>query len=160
MLEFALTGGVAAIGKTAARKAVVGAAESAISRGAGVAAELAAGAAVRTAILPQHTVGKFADRQLMSGLELTEKGIQIADQIGEKPFTSFAKAIGDTFIEFASEDTGGYITKGLGKMLPVGFKKSMEKLWMKSAPNRTADTVKSLWTKAGYSSFVGEIGER
>lgn len=168
MLEFALTGGVASLGRAAAAKGVTAlatktAGAEAIKSLAGRAtletAELAASAAVRTTVLPHKWVGSFADRQLNSGLELTEKGIQIADQIGEKPMTSFAKAIGDTYIEFASEETGGMITKGLGKLVPKQFKTALEKLWVRSKPNRTVETVKALWTKAGYHSFIGELGE-
>jgi len=165
MLEFMATGGLAAIGKKAV-KTVIGkgittvAKSKTLSFAAGVAG-VATGAALRTTVgMPQNVLDRYTDRQVASNIELTPKGLQIAKETKEAPVTSFFKAWGDVAIENFSEASGmyfgRYIAKPIKDILPVALIKSMEKVFLKIPKNKA---VQSLWTKAGYNGFIGEMGE-
>lgn len=148
MLEFAATGGLANIGKTATRKF----AEKIVKKQAAVKlAGWVGGAAARTAAMP-HRVGEaIVKRQI--------------DDPEEKWATSIAKGWGTVFIETASEEAGAAITGGLAKVakkLPFGGKllRGLEKAWKKIRPAKSSrEFLKQISTKAGYSNFIGEVGE-
>ena len=168
MLEFLATGGLAALGKKGivkagqqAVKAATGKALSAaIKRGTIKAttrvAATAIGAIARTVGMPHRVVEGYADRQVNASLEFTTEGAKLLPEAREKPFTSFSKAIGDVVIENFSEELGGAILKGTRRLLPSKMANALTKLFKKLHPNQS---VKRLFTKAGYNNFIGELGE-
>lgn len=165
-LEFMLSGGMAKAGGTAAKEAVEkvigdkigeGIAQKVVTKGA----ELAAGAAARTATVgaPRILAGT-EQRQIDAGIQPTEKGIELAQAIGEAPATSFMKAIGDVYIENFSEVTGAGLGKLAGgfasKVVPTRITDALTRLYQKIHPN---DDIGKLLTKAGYNGFLEELGE-
>jgi len=170
MVEFAATGGLANLGSGATRKfgeKLIGQyAKTKTGQLALRSAGWLGGAAARTtAGLPHRVAEQYARRRLPEGLTVDEQG-----QVGfrwpqEKPFTSFAKAWGNVFVEAASEEAGQTITKGLvkgiGKM-PFGskFLIALRKAWTKLSPdNSMMKFWQQLFRKGGYSNLIGEIGE-
>ncbi len=161
MIEFIATGGLAAVGRKAIRRGAKEVSEKIAKEGALKMAtrnvKKAVGISVfRTAAMPHRITENFAERQLNAGLELTEKGIALADEIEEKPTISSMKAVGDVFIENLSEVTGPALSKGAGYLIPRRMKSVLERTFKKLRPN---ESVKKLWTKAGYNGFLEELGE-
>lgn len=167
MGEFLATGGAATAGKLAVRKGAEQVAKKAIEKGAlnytVRAAGLAAGAGVRTAVMPHRVIGNLAERQVNASLEFTEKGIQLADEVREKPHISALKAVGDVWVENFSEVLGpaigrvsGRVAKGAGKLFPEAISNSLVKVFSKLRPNE--DVMKTL-SKAGWHGLLEEMGE-
>lgn len=160
MIEFLLTGGIAAIGKkgikTAIKPVAKRIAKQRILKFTTRVAGGLAGAAARTAAMPHRVVGSYAERQLNASLELTDKGLQIAEQSREKPFVSAMKAYGDVIIENFSEVTGPEISKVAGKIVPKKIADGLAKLFKKLHPARS---IRTLFTKVGYHGFLEELGE-
>jgi len=164
MIEFMLTGGLATLGKTAAKEAAFRVLKSHVKTKAGRAALKAAGwtggAISRASLgLPTRVAEKTATRQAMSALDLAEK---------ESWATSFAKGWGDEVIEAASETAGGAITKAVAFPLKkiVGKTKlgtqllgGIQKAWQKVTGGSSGEFTKKLLEKGGYSNIIGEIGE-
>ena len=72
---------------------------------------IAKGGAVNT-LLPtgwNDTYQTFQERLLNNGMEFTDKGSYIFKESNEKPAISFMKSLGQTFVEFASEYSGGLL---------------------------------------------------
>jgi hypothetical protein len=151
MGEFLLTGGLKAVGSAGAKRAgtkMLG--RWAKTKAGQVALKTAgwgAGAGARTFGMPHRIAESTLNRRL------TEDN--------ENWATSIAKGWGDVFIEAASEEAGGTITKGLSKLPFAG--KLVNKLkgsWTKLSPSNTSyKFAKQFFTKAGYSNIIGEIGE-
>ena len=149
MIEFAATGGLKQIGSKTAKKFLEKHTKRqlAIKLGAWT-----AGAATRTTLGMPHRVSEaILKRQLAKD--------------PENWATSITKGWGTVFIEAASEEAGATITKGLttgiGK-LPFGgkFINALSKAWTKLSPDNTATKfAQKIFTKAGYSNIIGEIGE-
>lgn len=160
MVEFAATGGLAALGKAGVKKVATVAlkegAEAGITKLAARIAAPVAGAAVRTAGMPQRILAQYPDRQIQTNFQLTEKGAQIRQEGQESPVTSAFKSIGDVMIENYSEAAGEWIAKAGGALVPKPLAKSMEKVFKRLKPNQA---VAKLWTKAGYNGFLAELGE-
>jgi len=161
MVSFLLTGGLAAAGKEGAKQVVgAGLAKALGQRMGGVVTStigVAAGAAVRTAVLPQFTAETAMKRQLDSSFFLTDAGVRVRKEATEKPVVSLLKGVGDTFIEMFSEETGAAVSK-LTRLIPGyhGLQRTMEKTFEKSD---LAKRGVELWTKSGWNGFVEELGE-
>jgi len=160
MIEFAATGGFASIGDDVAKKAGEKMLRNYVKTTAGKIAirtgRLATGAVVRTStgLLPRVSE-KAINRQA-----LIEIGV--AEQEGWA--TSLAKAWGDVAIESFSEETGGLLTKGAGKLLdklPFGkrFMTTLQSRWVDAGFGTADDFVTKALTKAGYSNILAEMGE-
>jgi len=160
MIEFLATGGAASLGKAAIRKSISGVARKIVESGTLKAttrvAGGVAGAVARTAAMPHRLAQGFAERQLAAGLELTDEGIKLADEVSEQPHVSALKAFGDVMIENFSEVTGPAIGRTAGYLIPQQLKQGLEKLFVKLHPS---ESVRKLWTKAGYHGFLEELGE-
>ncbi len=160
MIEFLATGGAATVGKKAVQKGAEKLVGEAAKRGTvRVATSLAkgvAGAAVRTALMPHRVTQSFAERQINSSLELTDKGLAIAKETTEKPVTSFMKGIGDVMIENFSEEAGPTISKIGSKLIPKRLANGLTSLFKKLHPN---ESVTKLFNAAGYNGFLAELGE-
>jgi len=178
MLEFLATGGVATtVKKTvglAVKEGIKETFKKKLIRGS---AALGVEAAVRTALLPHRTGKTFGKRRIFDSLELTQKGFKLRTESSETPFTSFAKALGDTYIEMFSEGSGAGITAGFKivggklvapvvrmgqkfvprKFMPAAVVTGLEKMFKILKPG--IDPAKGLWTKAGFNGFAGELGE-
>ena len=165
--EFMLSGGIASAGaiatKQVAKKAIEAALKKAMSKKvANAVVGAVGGAAARTATTGVVRVAEgFEQRQVDARLEPTEKGIKLAQEIGEKPFTSFMKATGDVFIENLSEVSGAgfnFVGKGIIKsVVPKRMSDGLIRLYKKLHPN---DDIGRLLTKTGYDGFLSEwLGE-
>lgn len=160
MLEFAITGGLASVGKTATKKAglkLLGryaktkAGKTAL-RGMG----WAGGAITRGTVGLAPRIGEKAVQRQLNVRLLN------ADQEGWA--TSFAKSWGDVVIEAASEEAGQTITKGLGAIanktkLGSQLVKGLRRGWRIATGGSRADFARGLLSKGGYSNIIGEIGE-
>ncbi len=107
-----------------------------------------AGSAARTTLGMPHRV---IESSLRRSIENPDEGWA----------TALAKGWGETFIEVASEETGGTITKILGKgltKLPFGSKfiNAIRKVHPRGSQPGFAS---ELLTKGGYSNIIGELGE-
>lgn len=160
MLEFAATGGLAALGKAGVKKAAVLALKEGAEAGIGkLATRLAvpvAEAGARTVGMPQRLAASYADRQTRTNFQLTDKGVQLRTEGQEKPMQSAFKAVGDVMIENYSEGAGEWIAKAGGALVPKALTSSMEKIFKRLHPT---ESVRKLWTKAGYHGFLAEMGE-
>ena len=164
--EFMLSGGIASAGaiatKQVAKKAIEAALKKAMSKKvANAVVGAVGGAAARTATTGVVRVAEgFQQRQVDARLEPTEKGIKLAQEIGEKPFTSFFKAIADTLIENLSEVSGAgfnFVGKGIIKsVVPKRMSDGIIRLYKKLHPD---DDIGRLLTKTGYNGFISELGE-
>jgi ParB-like chromosome segregation protein Spo0J len=160
MVEFMATGGLASLGDDVAKKAGEKLLRKYVKTAAGKAvlktSRLATGAVVRTStgLLPR--VGeKAVNRQELISLGIAEE---------EGWATSLAKAWGDVAIESFSEETGGVLTKGAGKLLsklPFGqrFITTLQNKWVALGFGTSDDFASKVFTKAGYSNILGEMGE-
>jgi len=149
MIEFMATGGLNLLASNAAKRFVGKRIKSElVKRAAGV----VAGAAARTTVGLPHSV---AESILMRRIS----------EDSENWATSVAKGWGSVFIEALSEESGaaitGILSKGIAKM-PLGSKmiEGLHRAWTSISPkNTTAKFVKQVFTKAGYSNLIGELGE-
>jgi flagellar biosynthesis GTPase FlhF len=164
MVEFLATGGLASIGKQGTFRLMEKAAGEVVKKGAlnftTRAVGTGIGAGFRTAAMPHRVVDNYAKRQLEAGLEVTDKGVKLADEGLEKPHVSALKAFGDVFIENFSEVLGGPGRRITSKFIPKGMKKSFETMYkalgqQQGAARKAAD----LWTKVGFDGFLEELGE-
>ncbi len=160
MVEFAATGGLAALGDDAARiageKLLRNYAKTTAGKVAIKSAGLVTGAVTRTStgLLPR--VGeKAVNRQALVELGVAQE---------EGWATSLSKAWGDTVIESFSEETGRFITKGIAGLagkLPFGnkFIPRLRDDWMALTGGTADNFATRMLTKGGYSSILGEMGE-
>ena len=93
---------------------------------------------------------------VQANLQLTSKGVALLDEATESPATSVFKGIGTTMIETYTEESGVWMSKIAGRLVPVPLARSMEKIFKKVNVNKT---VKELWTRSGYNGFLAEMGE-
>lgn len=160
MIEFLATSGLASVGKTAVRKGTSEIArkivQSQVLKATTRTVGSVASATLRTAGMPHRITESFADRQLRNNFELTDKGMELAEEVKEKPRVSALKAFGDVLIENFSEVTGPTIGRAINPIIPKGLKEGLEKIFVRLKPN---ETVRKLWTKAGYNGFLEEMGE-
>lgn len=170
MIEFGATGGLSKLGSGATQKfgtkllseyAKTKAGQLAL-RGAG----WGVGAAARTTVgLPGRVAEQYTRRRLPEQLTIDEQGQVSFQWPKEKPFTSFAKAWGNVFVEAASEEAGQAISGRLfGEIrgLPFGNKllTALRKAWTKlSSDNSMMKFWQQMFKKGGYSNIIGEIGE-
>lgn len=157
--EIIATGGLYAAPKAAVTKALGG------KTTAKVAGWAAGGALQATLGMSHRTAESFAERRLPKDVWLDEEGDIQFEWPTEKPFTSFAKAWGDTTIEVLSEQSGPAIKAvggGVLKKLPFG-QKFIGKLYTKYQklhPNiGWGQFVNKLSNKAGYHGILEEVGE-
>lgn len=160
MAEFALTGGLASVGSKATKEVVFGIIKNQVRTKAGRLALKTAGwtggAITRASLGLTVRIGEDATRRQLEG----EVGIR--DKEGWA--TSIVKAWGGQVIEAASEEAGGAITKGLGKLVPKKllsnkFITGVQKVWSKTTGGKSGEFYKKLITKGGYSNIIGEVGE-
>lgn len=126
----------------------------------------------------------YQDRMLDNTFNLTDKGESIFQESEEKPATAFYKSVGQTFIMFASEASGGllklpiqgasaatskYIGSPIAKYLASN--KQLVNLYKKSVPALSklyekmnklpikGENVDWLKSKVRYDGFFEELGE-
>ena len=126
----------------------------------------------------------YQDRMLDNTFKLTDKGESIFQESEEKPATAFYKSVGQTFIMFASEASGGllklpiqgasaatskYIGSPIAKYLASN--KQLVNLYKKSVPALSklyekmnklpikGENVDWLKSKVRYDGFFEELGE-
>lgn len=126
----------------------------------------------------------YQSRMLDNTFKLTDKGESIFQESEEKPSTAFYKSIGQTFIMFASEASGGllklpiqeagaavnkYIGSPIGKYLASN--KQLVNLYKKSIPEFSklyekinklpikGENIDWLKSKVRYDGFLEELGE-
>ena len=175
MAEFLLTGGASALGKkavsTAVRRLIIRAGGKAAARSlAGRAVPKLAGwvtaAGIRTALTPHRSLKDFIDRR-MPDIQISPEGQLIFQEAEESPFRSAYKAIGNQFIEMASEESGAFLGTLAGKItskiLPKGAVTALNKLknaWIGAGAGRTAqEFAKKMSTKVGFHGVLEEFGE-
>ncbi|MHC4121927.1 MAG: hypothetical protein ACYSSI_00005, partial [Planctomycetota bacterium] len=159
MLEFAMTGGLANIGKESSKKAIIKLLGKHTKTKAGQIALRAVGwtggAITRTTLgLPGRVAAQAVERQLQVKIGLQEQ---------EGWATSFLFAWGDVVIESASEEAGQAITSFGGKALratKLGSKiaDGLQKAWV-STTGGSLSRFNQILAKGGYSNILGEIGE-
>ncbi len=159
MVEFAMTGGVAAFGKEATKKGMLKVmqnyAKTKVGANALRLAGWTGGAITRATLgLPAQVTKSATERQLQVTLGMRQD---------EGWATSFTKAWGDVVIESASEEAGKAITDIGGAIISktkLGSKlvKGLSEAW-RQVTGGTASQFNKLLTKGGYSNILGEIGE-
>jgi hypothetical protein len=183
MLEMIATSGVAGFVKGAATKglaqltgsATMQGLKGAVLRGGVSAAGVAAGEAARLPFFAGMGTESYARNVAPDYTVSTDGKVEITGE-GDKPATAVLKAVGSTYIELVTEQSGGAITaagagagrllgKGVSKYLPTVGKfmgKVTEKIgsaWTKATSGTAAEFVKKTMTKAGYHGVLEEIGE-
>lgn len=156
------------IGKKAIAKKIVGT----VGRGTLKSGAVAAG-------MVHHLPKNYLDRRIAGSIQITDKGEALLQDMEEAPATTAIKALGDVWVEVASEMSGGVITKGISKVAapvikPIGKSVSpvMNKALsgvpakVKDAVFRTVKKVKPdanisrmLSDKVYFNGIIGEIGE-
>jgi hypothetical protein len=166
MVEFAMTSGLSAAGKKLTTKMLGEWAEKNAKRK--IFAKVlgtAVGSGARTVGGFQHRVAeKFIEGELPESVSIEDGKISI--KLPKKnPFTSYAKALGDTFIEALSEESGDAF-KWIGRAgadklatMPVtgGIIRAMHKKLGGKIP--LSKWVKKISTKTGFHGAVEEVGE-
>ena len=132
-----------------------------------------------TAKMPQQVAKNYLDRRVAGSIQLTDKGSVILHDMEEAPATTAVKALGDAWVEVASEMSGGIITKGVGTVVAPVAKvgnKALSPVFnkvssgipqkVKDAVFRTvkkvkpdADIARMLSDRVYFNGIVGEIGE-
>jgi hypothetical protein len=174
MAEFIATGGVASLGKAAAKKGILKLVAKTTGKAvAGKVGKVAAGvgglvtsAAIRTALTPHRTLNDFIQRR-MPDIQVTPEGQLIFEEAKDSPYKSAYKAIGNQFIEMFSEESGtalGIIGgKIASKVLPKGAVTAFRKLkdaWVSGGAGRTAkEFAEKMATKAGFNGILEEYSE-
>jgi hypothetical protein len=181
MSEFALTGGLASLGKTAAKEAGVRLlrkqAESRIGKLALRAAGWSGGAITRATLgMPHRVTEEILDRRLAGEISLDDEGKIRIEVNPESWGTSIAKGWGETVISAATESAGGAIGEGVGaamrpvvaqfdrivNALPMGktMIAGVERAWLALHPKGGhAEFVGKLFDRAGWNGLLEEIGE-
>jgi hypothetical protein len=160
MVEFMMTGGLEAIGSTAAKKIGEKLLKDYATKKVGqLTLKLvgwAGGTAVRgTVAFAPMTFENITQRETLQKLGVMEE---------EPTAVNIVKGYLDTLIEIGSESTGGALTKGgalaLSK-LPLGSKMvtGLKAAWMKTTGGTSGEFFRQLASKGGYSNIVGELGE-
>lgn len=169
MIEFAVTGGWAGVGRKAGRKVATKALGRAAATRAGRVAARGAGwigaGALRTVAMP-HRVGEaYIENRLPTGIGFDESGELTVQGAGDAPATAFMRAFGDVLIENMSEEAGeglvrwakGILSKFPGAAAPM---RKVGQLLKKLTPKgKWGQWAKSGFSKAGYDGIIGEIGE-
>ena len=160
MLEFALTGGLEAMGnaaaKTAGKRLLKNYAKTKAGELALKTAGWSAGAITRASVgLSPRIAEKVLERQV---------GVQLLGQEEEGWATSFAKAWGDVTIEAASETAGAAITGipiKIANKTKLGrkFISGLRSAWTKATGGTSGAFARQLAAKGGYSNIIGEVGE-
>lgn len=170
MIEFFLTGGLSKLGNETARQIVIKTLRGYTKTKAGQtilrASGWTGGAITRASLGLTHRVieGTFEHR-IPKQMHFGPDGNLIIDIEPDSWATSILKGWGDTVIEAASEEAGATITKGLSgivKRMPFGNQviNRLEDAWTAIRPENTkALFAKRIFTRAGYSNIIGEIGE-
>lgn len=163
MIEFMATGGWAALGRGAARAGAKKLIGRAVKGKVGGLVGWVGSGAMRTVAMP-HRVGAEYFDQLLGDYELSDEGKVIVLQAGAKPATAFLNAIVNTMIEVMSEEAGEALVRGgvrVLKALPGGARMArLARRLQVAAPKAAwARFVQTGFSKAGYSSLIGEMGE-
>lgn len=126
------------------------------------------GTGARTSLMGTRIAEGFVSRRF-EGVEFTEKGNVLIKEAEETPFKSFAKSVGDVYIENLSEIAGPLIGKAgsktmnaVGKKFPVAGKifKGVQDAWLKLNIGKDApDFVSEVIEKGGWNGFLEELGE-
>ncbi|MEI8127979.1 MAG: hypothetical protein WCG95_00045 [bacterium] len=167
--EFLATGGLGSIGRTAVQKTITSGLQEVGEKELGKrllkgTAEAIGDTATRLPLgMPHFVVENYQDRRMTDGLNITDKGQWLLKDSQEKPFTTFAKAFGDGFIEVFSEMTGEGIGIGASaisrqalKNLPKGAVRELYKFARKiTPPKRWAEML----SKTGFHGILEEYGE-
>lgn len=110
---------------------------------------------------PQHFVGALADKQLSTGVYVTDAGDSIFTQ-SEAPALSIMKALGETTFEAMTETSGwifkpvtAYVAKPIRKFLPKTFYEGLEKL----VQSEFGESASKVFEKYGYNGVIEEMGE-
>lgn len=170
MIEFFLTGGLSKLGNETARQIVITTLRGYTKTKAGQiilrASGWTGGAITRASLGLSHRVMEQTfQHRIPKQMHFGPDGNLIIDIEPDSWATSILKGWGDTVIEAASEEAGATITKGLGaivKKMPFGSQvmNRLEDAWTAIKPENTKTLfAKRVFTRAGYSNIVGEIGE-
>jgi hypothetical protein len=160
MAEFAMTGGLAALGSKGAQNTGVKLMGKYAKTKAGQAALRAAGwtggAITRSTFGLAPRIGERATGRQVE--------VQILGTRDEGWATSFAKAWGDLTIEAASETAGQTITAVPARLLSKSrfgkiFVNKLRSGWMKATGGKAGEFARKIATKGGYSNIIGEMGE-
>ena len=121
---------------------------------------------VGVGISPLAIAGKTSERQIATGVYVTDKG-QAVFSNPENLATSFMKAVGEQTFEILTETAGGVLAgvgtgltsrlfaKPMRKILPQKFFTGFEKLAQSKFGTSATDAVK----KFGYDGVIEEMGE-
>lgn len=132
-----------------------------------------------TAGMIHHVPKNYLDRKIAGSVQITDKGEALLQDMEEAPATTAIKALGDVWVEVASEMSGGVITKGISKVAsPVtkAIGKSASPVMNKAlsgVPAKVKDAVfrtvkklkpdanisRMLSDKVYFNGIIGEIGE-
>lgn len=132
-----------------------------------------------TAGMVHHLPKNYLDRRIAGSVQITDKGEALLQDMEEAPATTAIKALGDIWVEVASEMSGGVITKGISKVAaPVtkAIGKSASPVMNKAlsgVPAKVKDAVfrtvkkfkpdanisRMLSDKVYFNGIIGEIGE-
>lgn len=165
--EFLLTKGATATAKSGVRKAAQKMIGEQVEKGIGKAAtktaETITSAGVRTAMLPHEILKRFSQ----SNIPNTYRDIQgniVFNQPESSPAKNFIKAIGDTYIEMLSEESGAALTAGKEKLGEIMARKSkviakLGQFWKKQKGGNIADFYKRIGTSTGFNGVLEEMGE-
>jgi len=169
MIEFFMTGGLQALGKTSAKQAGARLLSRYATTTAGKAAlatsGFAIGTATRAAGMPHRAVEAVLRRQIPQNIDVDEVGnVKITGKV-EQPATALWKGLLDHYIEIASEQTGEFFAPAISRYfrkLPLAgkFLSAIERKWLKLHPGKTAsDFIKKTSNKVGFHGVLSEIGE-
>lgn len=170
MIEFFLTGGLSEIGNEAARQIAIKTLQGYTKTKGGQvilrASGWTGGAITRASLgLTHRTIEGTFEHRIPKQMHFGADGNLIIDIEPDSWATSILKGWGDTVIEAASEEAGATITKGLNaivKKMPLGNQviNRLEDAWTAIKPENTAALfAERIFTRAGYSNIIGEIGE-
>ena len=170
MIEFALTGGLAKMGNETARQIMIKTLRGYTKTKAGQAilktAGWTGGAITRASLGLSHKVIESTfEHRIPKQMHFGPNNNLIIDIEPDSWATSILRGWGDVVIEAASEEAGATISKGLNrivKKMPLGNKlvSALEDAWTTIKPTNTkAAFANKMFTRAGYSNIIGEIGE-
>jgi len=164
-IEFVATGGIASVGKKLATRGAIKAVGHGVRKGASKIATktvaLAAGAGLRSVAMPHRYVAKYGENQVNASLAVTDKGLKLLKDSKESPAISSMKAFGDTWIENFSEELGGALSVGVGKIgKAITMKSGLARRFVKAIDKLVPD--KQFMTsmkKLGFNGALEEYGE-
>jgi len=167
LIEMWASGGIAGVAKGAAKKSLAKLGTSAAARAARGVAGLAARATARVATVGVPRVAKgYLERTNPQAVFGGAYEVRI-EQSKETPVSALYKAVGDTFIEYLSEESGEIIGKlggaAIGKLMGRSAKfaklvNATKKSWMKVAGKGTGAWAKKL-NDIGYHGVLEEMGD-